>query len=203
MWTGQISAVQQHFLTIASFLTLIQDWSADSTILIGPQSSCNTVEISWTQTPCKKVIICQTDCTIYCWLIVTVDTPAPVHLMKQLKYATGWSWFWMWLVDKMQRCAKIQQNPVSTHKPLLSSVGLISEITNENVLKIFFPISLKNTSHCSENLWASSVHQYSDGKAVYLKQTLTWEQQASPTPASTSAIHECSLPCVCTCCFVH
>lgn len=107
LWTRQISAVQQYFLTIASFLTLILDWNADSTILIGPQSSCNTAEISWTQTPCKKVIICQTDCTIYCWLIVTVDTPAPVHLMKQLKYATGWSWVWMWLVDKMQRCAKI------------------------------------------------------------------------------------------------
>ncbi len=81
----------------------------------------------------------------------------------------------MSLVNKKKKfcmwCANLKQKPVSTH-----TVHLQNILT---MILLFFLFLQRNTSHCSEHLWACSVHQYSDEKAVCLKQTLPSEQQAS------------------------
>lgn len=146
LWMGQISAVEQHFLMIASFLALKPYQSADSTIHIGLQSSCNPAEISWTQMPFKTVIV-SNQLHNYSWLSfqVTHSTPLPVHLMKQVKCVTGLklsldvtgqqkSKVCMWF-------ANIKQKPVSTHTHLQNILTIKLDENNSNI----FAFSIKET----------------------------------------------------------
>lgn len=55
LWTGQISAVQLHFLMIASFLTLIQNWNADSTIIIGRKAHVTLLKYLGHKLPARKL----------------------------------------------------------------------------------------------------------------------------------------------------
>lgn len=148
LWTGQISAFEQYFLTIASFLALKQYRSADSTIPIGLQRSCNTAEITRTQTPCKKVIICQTSCTIYSWLFLQfTHSHRILYGYRSLDETENqiWNGLKMSLVNKKQIMHVMCKSKAeaSEHTYCTPPKHVDNEITDRSILNICFPFPSK------------------------------------------------------------